>query len=50
MRKSYTSQLTDYVKQNHRNSSTHYCCDERLKKDGGNSKCCACYPHDGCKA
>lgn len=27
---------------------THFCCNERLKKNGI-TKCCACDPHEGCE-
>ena len=29
-------------------STTHWACQKRLEKDGGNSKCCSCHPHDDC--
>lgn len=28
---------------------THYCCNARLKKEGGKSKCCECHPHKKCE-
>lgn len=27
---------------------THYCCNARLKAEGGKAKCCSCKPHEGC--
>ena len=28
--------------------STHWACEARMKKEGGEAKCCECCPHDGC--
>lgn len=29
-------------------STTHWACQKRLDKDGGESKCCSCVPHKDC--
>jgi hypothetical protein len=29
-------------------STTHWACQKRLAEYGGESKCCACYPHEDC--
>lgn len=34
----------------HGQDGTHYVCNDRLKKEGGEAKCCGCNPHRGCKA
>jgi len=31
------------------NSETHTACNARIKKEGGQSKCCYCDPHEGCE-
>lgn len=31
-------------------STTHWACQRRLAEYGGESKCCACYPHKKCGA
>lgn len=33
----------------HGDEGTHYCCDKRLKEEGGKAKCCECFPHKGCE-
>ena len=33
----------------HGEEGTHIVCKDRLNKHGINSKCCICYPHEGCE-
>ena len=33
----------------HGQEGTHSCCNARLKKEGGEARCCACVPHDKCE-
>jgi hypothetical protein len=28
--------------------TTHYCCNNRLREEGGKARCCDCHPHDNC--
>lgn len=28
---------------------THTACNARIKKEGGNARCCYCEPHEGCE-
>lgn len=30
--------------------TTHYCCNARLKKEGGKARCCECVPHKNCES
>lgn len=32
----------------HRDEGTHYCCQNRLDKEGGKARCCSCFPHPDC--
>lgn len=32
----------------HGDEGTHFVCDKKLKEEGGNAKCCGCFPHEGC--
>ena len=32
----------------HEQDSTHICCNNRLKKEGGKARCCICIPHKNC--
>jgi len=29
--------------------STHFACNNRIKKEGGKATCCACVPHEECE-
>ncbi len=29
--------------------TTHYCCNKRLREEGGKAQCCECVPHEGCE-
>lgn len=29
-------------------STTHWACQNRLDKEGGQAKCCDCHKHEGC--
>ena len=33
----------------HGEEGTHGCCNARLEKEGGNSHCCICEPHEECE-
>lgn len=33
----------------HGEEGTHYCCNARIKAEGGKALCCECNPHEGCE-
>ena len=41
--------MKDLKQFKHGEESTHSCCNTRLKKEGGKSKCCYCFEHEGCE-
>ena len=41
--------MKDLKQFKHGEEGTHSCCNIRLKKEGGKSKCCYCFPHKNCE-
>ena len=36
------------VEKDHEETATHHCCNERLKKEGEEARCCICNKHNEC--
>lgn len=42
------SPTSDEGKKEHESEGTHWCCNNRLRDEGGKARCCVCRPHERC--
>lgn len=40
--------MSDTQSFKHGEDGTHWCCQNRIRDEGGKAMCCECRPHDGC--
>jgi hypothetical protein len=40
--------MNDLKKFQHGEEGTHHACQSRIDKEGMQSRCCSCVPHEGC--